>query len=169
MVTSAYSLLNVFLAGGVAMVPAAGQTTECDDPVPIDIRLITQELALKPFLGANQKGPACNLSWEGESTPILMIFGPTWVAEYGHTFSSTKQAAAQYAAESPKGAESLPGVIGAYMVSDPATSTRRVFVEYGEKVYMIVSHDRVPVAVLAAAILGGTRDSYERVVIRAPW
>lgn len=153
MFTSAYSLSNLLLVAGVAMVPAAGQT-ECDDPVPIDIRLVTQEMALKPFTGANQMGSACYLNWEGESNPPLIIFGPTWVAEFGHTFGSTKQAAAQYAAESPTGAEPLPGAIGAYMVFDPATLTRRVFVKYGGKVYMIVSQDRVPVAVLAEAILG---------------
>jgi hypothetical protein len=152
MLTSAFSLFNLVLAG-LAMVPAGGQT-QCDDPVPIDIRLVTQELALKPFTGANQRNLVCHLTWEGESTSILMIFGPTWVAEEGHTFSSTKQAAAQYASESPNGAEPLPGVTGAYMVFNPATSTRRVFVEYGEVVYMIVSQDRVPVAVLAEAILG---------------
>jgi len=45
------------------------------------------------------------------------------------------------------------------MVFDPASLTRRVFVEYGGKVYMIVSHDRVPVAVLVDAIVGGTEES----------
>ena len=46
----------------------------------------------------------------------------------------------------------LPGVKGAYMVFDPATPNRRVFVAYQHKVYMIVSQDRVPLAVLAEAI-----------------
>jgi len=39
------------------------------------------------------------------------------------------------------------------MVYDPSTPNRRVFVEYRKKVYMIVSQDRVPVAILAKAVL----------------
>jgi len=88
-----------------------------------------------------------------------MIYGPTPMAELGRTFSSTKEAADQYAGESPKGVEPLPGVKGAYMVFDPATPNRRVLLEYRGKVYMIVSQDRVPIAVLAKAIVQETRDS----------
>jgi hypothetical protein len=39
------------------------------------------------------------------------------------------------------------------MVYDPSTPNRRVFVEYRKKVYMIVSQDGVPVAILAKAVL----------------
>jgi hypothetical protein len=75
------------------------------------------------------------------------------IADLGQTFSSTKQAADQYAGESPKGVEPLTGVKGAYMVFDPKTPNRRVFVEYKGKVYMIVSQDRVPLPVLAKAVI----------------
>jgi hypothetical protein len=82
-----------------------------------------------------------------------MIYGPTPMAEFGRTFSSSRQAADQYAGESPKGVEPVPGVKGAYMVFDPSTPNRRVFLEYRRAVYMIVSQDRVPLDVLAKAIL----------------
>lgn len=97
-----------------------------------------QEMKLKAFGGADQMGPVCHLRREGGSSPSLMIYGPTPIADLGRTFSSTKQAADQYAGESPKGVEPLPGVKGAYMVFDPKTPNRRVFVEYKSKVYMIV-------------------------------
>jgi hypothetical protein len=53
--------------------------------------------------------------------PSLMIYGPTPMAELGRTSSSKKQAADEYAGESPKGVEPVPGVRGAYMVFDPKT------------------------------------------------
>ena len=133
--------------------------SECADPLPIDPTVVTQEMKLKSFNGASQMGPVCHLSWEGGSSPTLMIYGPTPMAELGRTFSSTKKAADEYAGESPKGVEPVPGVKAAYMVFDPATPNRRVFVEHGGKVYMIVSQDRVPVAVLAKAIVKQTRGS----------
>ena len=52
-----------------------------------------------------------------------------------------------------EGVEPLPGVKGAYMVFDPKTPNRRVFVKYKGKVYMIVSQDQVPLAVLAKAVV----------------
>jgi len=121
--------------------------------LPIDPAIVTQEMQLKAFGGADQMGPVCHLRWEGGSSPSLMIYGPTPIADLGQTFSSTKQAADQYAGESPKGVEPLPGVKGAYMVFDPKTPNRRVFVEYKGKVYMIVSQDRVPLPVLAKAVV----------------
>jgi hypothetical protein len=147
-----HSLLALLITSGLALnpAPAVGQ---CDDPLPIDPAVVTQEMKLKAFGGADQMGPACHLRWEGGSRPTLMIYGPTPMAELGRTFSSAKQAADQYAGESPKGAEPLPGVKGAYMVFDPKTPNRRVFVEYKGKVYMIVSQDRVPQAVLAKAVI----------------
>jgi hypothetical protein len=126
---------------------------QCQDPLPIDPGIVTQELGLKTFGGADQSGPVCFLKWEGGSDPSLMVYGPTPMAELGRTFGSAKQAAAEYAGESPKGVESLPGVAGAYMVFDPKVPNRRVFVDYKGKVYMIVSQDQVPPAVLAKAIL----------------
>ena len=132
---------------------------QCDDPLPIDPAVVTREMKLNAFGGADQAGPACHLRWEGGSGPTLMIYGPTPMAELGRTFTSTRQAADEYAGESPKGVERVPGVDGAYMVFDPATPNRRVFVKHGGKVYMIVSQDNVPVAVLAKAIVQETRGS----------
>ncbi len=82
-----------------------------------------------------------------------MIYGPTALADVGREFKTAKQGADQYAGESPKGVEPLPGAAGGFMVYDPSTPNRRVFVEYRKKVYMIVSQDRVPVAILAKAVL----------------
>jgi hypothetical protein len=148
----AYSVLALLLTSGLAIspTPVLGQ---CDDPLPIDPAVVTQEMKLKAFGGADQMGPVCHLRWEGGPSPSLMIYGPTPIADLGRTFSSTKQAADQYAGESPKGVEPLPGVRGAYMVFDPKTPNRRVFVEYKGKVYMIVSQDQVPLAVLAKAVV----------------
>jgi hypothetical protein len=155
----AHTGLAVVIASRLAAthVQAPGQ---CDDPLPIDPAVVTRELNLKSFGGASQMGPVCHLSWEGGSSPTLMIYGPTPMAELGKIFSSTKQAADEYAGESPKGVESVPGVKGAYMVFDPATPNRRVFVEHGGRVYMIVSLDRVPLAVLAKAIVQETRGTH---------
>jgi hypothetical protein len=155
-----HSGLALLIASRLAatQVQAPGQ---CDDPLPIDPAVVTRKLNLKSFGGASQMGPVCHLTWEGGASPTLMIYGPTPMAELGKTFSSTKQAADEYAGESPKGVEPVPGVKGAYMVFDPATPNRRVFVEHGGKVYMIVSQDRVPVAVLAKAIVEENRGSHE--------
>jgi hypothetical protein len=148
----AYPVFALLIASGLAVTPALG-LGQCDDPLPIDPAVVTREMKLKAFGGADQMGPACHLSWEGGSSPTLMIYGPTAIADLGQTFSSTKQAADQYAGESPQGVEPLPGVKGAYMVFDPNTPNRRVFVEYKGKVYMIVSQDRVQLAVLAKAVI----------------
>ena len=146
----ASALLALLMASKLAAAPTLGQ---CDDPLPIDPGIITGEMKLKAFSGADQAGPACHLSWEGGSSPTLMVYGPTPMADLGRTFSSTKQAADEYAGESPKGVEPLPGVKGAYMVFDPRTPNRRVFLTFKGKVYMIVSQDRVPLAVLAKSVL----------------
>ena len=45
------------------------------------------------------------------------------------------------------------------MVFDPSTPNGRMFADYREKVYMIVSQAQVPVAVLAKAILRERRGS----------
>jgi hypothetical protein len=148
----AYPVLALLIASGLAATPAPGPG-QCDDPLPIDPAIVTQEMKLKIFGGADQMGPVCHLRWEGGSSPTLMIYGPTPIAELGRTFGSTKQAADQYAGESPKGVEPLPGVKGAYMVFDPKIPNRRVFVEYKGKVYMIVSQDQVPLPVLAKAAI----------------
>jgi hypothetical protein len=147
-----HSLLALLITSGLAVgpAPALGQ---CDDPLPIDPAVVTQEMKLETFGGADQMGPVCHLRWEGGTSPSLMIYGPTPMADLGRTFSSTKQAADEYAGESPKGVEPLPGVKGAYMVFDPTTPNRRVFVQYKGKVYMIVSQDRVSLAVLAKAVI----------------
>jgi hypothetical protein len=148
-------IFHLGLALHLAVRLASPTSTEgqCDDPLPIDPAVVTQEMKLKEFTGAGQAGPACHLAWEGGSNPTLMIYGPTALAELGRTFTSPKQAAEQYAAESPKSVEPLPGVPGGYMVFDPRTPNRRVFVAYRKKVYMIVSQDRVPLAVLGKAVI----------------
>ena len=148
----AQPVLALLIASGLAVTPAPG-LGQCDDPLPIDPAIVTQEMKLKSFGGADQTGPVCHLKWEGGSSPTLMIYGPTPIADLGRTFSSTKRAADQYAGESPKGVEPLAGVKGAYMVFDPKTPNRRVFVEYKGKVYMIVSQDQVPLPVLAKAVI----------------
>jgi hypothetical protein len=145
-------MLALLITSGLAIRPSPARS-QCDDPLPIDPAVVTQEMKLKTFGGADQMGPACHLRWEGGSSPTLMIYGPTPMADLGRTFSSAKQAADQYAGESPKGVEPLPGVKGAYMVFDPTTPNRRVFVEYKGKVYMMVSQDQVPLAVLAKAVI----------------
>src|SRR4030095_8035314 len=95
MLTSTYALLNLLLVSPVASAPAPGMT-ECDDPGPIDTRVETREMALESFVAAHQVGSVCYVWWDGGSSPILQIFGPTWAAESGYLFSSTQQAAAQY-------------------------------------------------------------------------
>jgi hypothetical protein len=148
----------LLIAGGLALAPTAS-LARCDDPLPIDPGVVTREMKLKAFSGADQAGPACHLSWEGGSGPGIMVYGPTPMAELGRRFKSAREAADQYAGESPKGVEPVPGVKGAYMVFDPSTPNRRVFVEHRRKVYMIVSQDQVPLAVLAHAILPGGESS----------
>ena len=147
-----HSILALLITSRFAVSPVSAPG-QCDDPLPIDPALVTREMRLTAFGGADQTGPVCLLSWEGGTGPTLMIYGPTPMADLGRTFSSTKQAADEYAGESPTGVEPLPGVKGAYMVFDPTTPNRRVFVEHRGKVYMIVSQDRVPLAVLAKAVI----------------
>ncbi|HZN98375.1 MAG TPA: hypothetical protein VFB61_11635, partial [Gemmatimonadales bacterium] len=115
MVASTHYLLTLYIGSALASARSQGQ---CADPLPIDPAVVTQEMKLKEFSGEDQAGPACHLRWEGGSGPVLMVYGPTPMAELGRTFSSTKQAADQYAGESPKGVEPVPGVKGAYMVFD---------------------------------------------------
>jgi hypothetical protein len=148
----AQPMFALLVAAGHAIMPAPAPGP-CVNPLPIDPAIVTRELKLQAFAGAEASGPVCYARWEGGSSPALMIYGPTPMAELGRTFGSTKEAADQYAGESPKGVEPLPGVKGAFMVFDPKTPNRRVFVKYKEKVYMIVSQDQVPLAVLAKAIL----------------
>ena len=132
---------------------SAAQATKCSDPLPINPEVVTKEMKLKAFAGGDQSGPMCLLRWEGGSEPTVMIYGPTAMADLGKKFLSPKQAADEYRGESPKGVEPVPGVTNAYMVFDPKTPNRRVFVEYKKKVYMIVSQDAIPVAILAKALI----------------
>jgi hypothetical protein len=144
------------LAGVAALGVPEAASAACADPLPIDPAVVTKELGLKAFSGASQAGPVCSLSWEAKAGagPSLLLYGPTWLEKLDQKFSSTKQAAERYRAESPKGVEPVPGLANAYMVFDPKTPNRRVFVEYNKKVYMIVSADTVPLATLAKAVLG---------------
>lgn len=141
-------LLAIVLAASPA--PPAG---DCDDPLPIDPAVVTKEMKLEAFGGGSQLGPACHLRWKGGSQPALMIYGPTAMADMGRKFTSTKQAADQYAGESPKGVEPVPGVPNGYMVFDPKIPNRRLFVASQKKVYMIVSQDQIPLAILAKAVI----------------
>lgn len=124
----------------------------CSDPLPLEPAVVTREMKLAGFGGSDQTGPVCYLRWEGGTSPGLMIYGPTPMAELGRTFGSAREAADQYAGESPTGMEPLPGVEGGYMVFDPRVPNRRVFVEHAGKIYMIVSQDQVPLPVLVKAI-----------------
>ena len=152
LVLFAQPVLALLIASGTTVHPAVRQS-HCDDPLPIDPAVVTRQMKLTAFGGEDQAGPACHLKWVGGSGPTVMVYGPTPMAEMGRTFGSTKQAAQEYAGESPRGVEPVPGVKGAYMVFDPSTPNRRIFVEYGGKVYMIVSQDRVPLPVLAEAVI----------------
>ena len=129
-----------------------GSAEPCSDPLPLDPAVVTREMNLVGFGGSDQTGPVCYLRWEGGTSPGLMIYGPTPMAELGRTFGSAREAADQYAGESPTGMEPLPGVEGGYMVFDPRVPNRRVFVEHAGKIYMIVSQDQVPLPVLVKAI-----------------
>ena len=133
--------------------PSAGSAVECKDPLPVNPDVVTKAMKLKAFSGSNQVGPVCHLSWEGGASPSLLIYGPSAMAGMGRTFTSAKQAADQYAGESPRGVEPLPGVPHGFMVFDPETLNRRLFVEYRKRTYMIASQDQIPVAVLAAVVL----------------
>jgi len=144
------------LVGAVALGGPQAASAACTDPLPIDPAVIAKELGLKGFNGGSQAGPVCHLSWEAKSgsAPSLLVYGPTWLDKLGQKFTSTKQAAERYKGESPKGVEAVPGLANAYMVFDPKTPNRRVFVEHNKKVYMIVSGDTVPLPALAKAVLG---------------
>jgi hypothetical protein len=147
-----HSTLALLITSRFAISPVSAPGL-CDDPLPIDPAVVTRAMKLTAFGGADQAGPVCHLRWEGGTSPTLMVYGPTPMADLGRTFSSPRQAADEYAGESPTGVEPLPGVKGAYMVFDPRTPNRRVFVEHEGKVYMMVSQDQVPVAVLAKAVI----------------
>ncbi len=127
---------------------SAGQ---CKDPLPLNPDIITKELGLKAFSGANQFGPVCHLNWDGGQS--LLIYGPTSLAGLGQDFSSAREAAQRYQGESPKGVEPVPGMANTYMVFDPKTPNRRIFVEHQKRVYMINSDDRIPVATIAKAVI----------------
>jgi hypothetical protein len=141
-------LLAAFFAASPAVAAA-----DCKDPLPINPEVVTKQLKLKAFTGANQFGPVCQLAWAGPSSPTLMIYGPSAMAGMGRKFTSAKQAAEQYSGESPKGVEPLPGVGKGFMVFDPKTPNRRLFVEYQKQVYMIVSQDKIPVEIIAQAVI----------------
>ena len=147
---AAVLLVAAAALGGPSLASAA-----CSDPLPIDPAVVTKALGLKAFNGASQTGPVCHVRWDANSGsgPSLLVYGPTWLERMGQKFSSPKQAAERYSGESPKGVEALPGVANGYMVYDPKTPNRRVFVEYDKKVYMIVSGDSVPLATLAKAVI----------------
>jgi hypothetical protein len=150
----AAAMTAVILLGVVDIwVAAAGQ---CEDPLPVNPEVITKEMGLKAFTGADQFGPVCGLDWEARSGqgPALMIYGPKSMAKLGQKFSSTtKEAADQYGVESPKGVERVPGLANAYMVFDPKTPNRRIFIEYKKKVYMIVSGEKIPLATIVKSVL----------------
>jgi hypothetical protein len=145
---------NIRRLTGMLLITLASATTasaQCKDPLPIDPDVVTKQMKLKGFGGATQAGPVCMLQWDGGAKSIL-IYGPTALAGMGRKFTSAQAAAAEYKGESPKGVEPVPGAAGAYMVFDPKTPNRRVFVEYQKRVYMIVSQDQVSLEALAQSI-----------------
>ena len=150
---STYALMTLLLVSGAAPIQARAQG-RCPDPVPVNIRIFTEEMQLQAYTGASQQDAVCYLSWEGESAPTLEIFGPTWFARHGQQFRSSEQAAAHYPPALPLEPEPMPGPSGAILVFDPFPPSRRVFLEFGGKVYMIVPHGLVPMAVLGEALLG---------------
>lgn len=135
-----------------ALVGATTAAAQCKDSMPIDADIVTKQMKLKGFGGATQAGPVCMLRWDGGSQPSLLVYGPSALAGMGRKFTSAKQAAGEYKGESPKGVEPVPGVAEGYMVYDPKTPNRRLFVEYQKQVYMIVSQDQVPLEIVAQAI-----------------
>jgi hypothetical protein len=142
------------LLGAVLGLQSAG-AGQCKDPMPLDPDVITREMGFKAFSGANQFGPVCHLNWEAAKGAgrSLLIYGPTAMAGLGQKFSSARQAAEHYQGESPKGVEPVPGIADAFMVFDPKTPNRRLFVEHRKKVYMINSDDRIPMATIAKAVI----------------
>lgn len=64
----AYPVLALLIASGLAVTPAPG-LGQCDDPLPIDPAIVTQEMKLKAFAGADQMGPVCHLRWEAGVEP----------------------------------------------------------------------------------------------------
>lgn len=151
---AAAALLTAIILLGVIDIWAAG-ARQCEDPLPVKPEVVTKEMGLKAFTGANQLGPVCGLNWEARSGqgPTLLIYGPKSMAKLGQKFSSTKEAADRYRGESPKGVEPVPGLANAYMVSDPKTPNRRIFIEYKKKVYMIVSGEKIPLATIVKSVL----------------
>ena len=145
--------VTALLATLIAAASPPQAAVDCDDPLPLDPDAVTREMKLETFGGARQVGPVCHLSWQGAASPSLLIYGPTAMVEMGREFESTKQAAEQYAGESPRGVEPLPGVANGYMVYDPETPNRRIFVEYQGRIYTIVSQEQIPLEVLAKAII----------------
>ena len=151
---AAAALTTACILIGVGDIWAAG-TGKCEDPLPVNPEVVTKEMGLKSFTGVNQYGPVCHMNWEARSGqgPNLLIYGPKSMANLGQKFSSTKEAAERYRGESPKGVEPVPGLTNAYMVFDPKTPNRRIFIEYKKKVYMIVSGEKIPLATIVKSVL----------------
>jgi len=151
---TAAALMTAIILLGVVDIWAAG-AGQCEDPLPVNPEVVTKEMGLKAFTGANQYGPVCHVNWEARSGqgPNLLIYGPKSMANLGQKFSSTKEAADRYRGESPKGVEPVPGLANAYMVFDPKTPNRRIFIEYKKKVYMVVSGEKIPLATIVKSVL----------------
>ena len=64
---------SAFLLVTVLAASRPPQARVCDDPLPIDPQVVTKEVNLKAFRGAKPVGPACYLSWEGDSHPGIII------------------------------------------------------------------------------------------------
>ena len=151
---TAAALLTAIILLGVVDIPGA-EAGQCEDPLPVNPEVVTKEMGLKAFTGANQYGPVCHLNWSAKSGkgPNLLIYGPKSMANLGQKFASTKEAADRYRGESPKGVEPVRGLANAYMVFDPKTPNRRIFVEYKKKIYMIVSGETITLAKIVKSVL----------------
>jgi hypothetical protein len=58
---TAAALLTAIILLGVVDIWAAG-AGQCEDPLPVNPEVITKEMGLKAFTGANQYGPVCHVN-----------------------------------------------------------------------------------------------------------
>jgi hypothetical protein len=140
----------------VATPGGAAATESCDDPLPLDPAVVTQQMGFRSYDGPMQMGPMCMLSWKDRSgaSVSLLVYGPKALASLAGDARSAKDLAKKYAGESPRGAEPISGVKNGFTVFDPKTRNRRVLVEHGGKPYLInVTAEKIPLDKLAPALV----------------
>ncbi len=142
--------------GLLAATAAAASPRGCNEPLPLDPAIVTQQMHFRSFDGATQAGPMCSVSWkdEGGHSVSVLVYGPKALASLVGNAKSAKELAKHYAGESPKGAEPIPGVKNGFTVFDPKTRNRRVLVEHGGKPYLInVTGEAIPLDKLTPSLL----------------